>query len=323
MTDAVANLGNGLQQSFPFMKLPAELRLVVYELAMRSHLEDIDRTKFFQGGPPGIEVSLEAANKMREARKLEVAEFERRTESQAAPYLGALALLHTSKMVYWESYHAMRDLVEPHRSARWDISWEAFWRMLRASFGGNKHTADLLKYEHDEMSAIWSYLGMVNRSFSKTVDRWSSNYYSVCFHGNLYGGAKRPAKSTTKAGGSTRSAAVICRDGALADAVKYFPGICDKIQKRLEGGAGVRTAFKAEVQERVRWKITDEDVAIMIDGITALGHALETIRGPDPSNKLRSFRVIKHKSRPKRRLSRISCDSPKTWLSTDEMDTGP
>jgi len=315
MTDAVANLGNGLQQPFPFMKLPAELRLVVYELAMRSHLEDIDRTKFLQCSPPGIEVSLEAANKMREARTLEVAEFECRTESQAAPYLGALALLHTSKTVYWESYHAMRDLVEPHRSARWDISWEAFWRMLRASFGGNKHMADWLKYEHDEMSAIWSYLGMVNRSFSKTIDRWSSNYYSVCFHGSLYGAAKRPAKSTTKTGG--------CRDGAFADAVKYFLGRCDKIQKRLEGGAGVRTSFKAEVEERVRWKITDEDVAIMIDGITALGHALETIRGPDPSNKLRSFRVVKHKSRPKRRRSRISCDPPKTWLSTDEMDTGP
>lgn len=169
MADAVANLGNGLQEPFPFMKLPAELRLVVYELAMRSYLEDIDRTKFFQCGPPGIEMSLEAANKMREARKLEVAELERRTESQAAPYLGALALLHTSKMVYWESYHAMRDLVEPHRSARWYIMWEAFWPMLRVSFGENKHTADLLRYEHDEMSAIWSYLSMVNRSFRKLL----------------------------------------------------------------------------------------------------------------------------------------------------------
>lgn len=262
MTDAVANLGNGLQQQFPFMKLPAELRLVVYELAMRSHLKDIDRTKFLQCGPPGIEVPLEAADKMREARMLEVAEFERRAESQAAPYLGALALLHTSKMIYWESYHAIRDLVEPHRSARWEIMWEAFWRMLRVSFCANKHTADLLKYEHDEMSAIWSYLRMVNRSFSKTVDRWSSNHYSMSFYGNLYGGAKRPAKSTTKTGGSTRSPAGIRRDGALADAVKIFPGICDKIQKRLEGGAGVRTSFKAEVEERVRWKITDEDVAI-------------------------------------------------------------
>ena len=121
MTDAVANLGNGLQQPFPFMKLPAELRLVVYELAMRSHLEDIDRTKFLHCGPPGIEVSLEAANKMRDARTLEVAEFERRTKSQAAPYLGALALLHTSNMVYWESYHAMQELVESHLSARFDI----------------------------------------------------------------------------------------------------------------------------------------------------------------------------------------------------------
>lgn len=133
----------------------------------------------------------------------------------------------------------------------------------------------------------------------------------------------QPAKSTTKTGGSTRSPAGIRRDGALADAVKIFPGICDKIQKRLEGGAGVRTSFKAEVEERVRWKITDEDVAIIIDGITALGHALKNIRGPDPSNRLSIFRVVKHKSRQKRRRSKISCDPPKTWLSTDEMDIGP
>lgn len=110
MADAVANLGNGQEPTSPFMKLPPELRLIVYEFAMRSYLQEIERTKFLQCGAPGIGVSLETENKRREAMTLEVAEIRRKRRTKAAPYLGALALLHTSRTVYWESYKTMLDL---------------------------------------------------------------------------------------------------------------------------------------------------------------------------------------------------------------------
>jgi len=61
----------------------------------------------------------------------------------------------------------------------------------------------------------------------------------------------------------------------------------------------------------------------MIKGVAALGASLETIRGPDCDNRFRQFRVVKRKSRPKRYRSATSCDMPRTWLSTDKMDTGP
>ena len=105
--------------------------------------------------------------------------------------------------------------------------------------------------------------------------------------------------------------------------MKHFPKIYDGIQDRLEGGDGVRTAFKAQVKDRVKWEITNDEVAIMIKGVAALGASLKTIRGPDCDNRLRQFKVVKRKSRPKRYRSKTSCDLPMTWLSSDEMDTGP
>jgi hypothetical protein len=106
-------------------------------------------------------------------------------------------------------------------------------------------------------------------------------------------------------------------------AVKYFPNIYASIQRRLEDGAGVRTSFKAQVRLLVGWEITNDEVAIMIKGVAALGASLKNIRESNCGNRLRDFRVVKRKSTSKRSRSNTSCDEPRTWLSTDEMDTGP
>lgn len=248
--------------------------------------------------------------------KLEVAEIKRkRTTKEAAPYLGVLALLHTSRTVFWESYKTMLDLERCHRSAQYENMRQA---MRRCRLSRIRQMDDLLVYEAESMTAIWSFMLMVENSFGNTLDR------RVSFNDILLREqAIQSALSKTKPDESARAAAEIRREAMLMFAVKYFPQICDKIQCGLEGGAGVRTAFKAEVKSLVRWEITNNDVDIMIKGIAALGASLETIRGSDCSNRLRSFKVVKRKSRPKRRRSKTSCDPPKTWLSSDEMDTGP
>lgn len=174
-----------------------------------------------------------------------------------------------------------------------------------------------LEYEHESMTAVWSFMLMVDKSFTETLDR------RVSLNDILHEQAIQSAPSTTKSDESAGAAAEISREATLMSAVKYFPEICAKIQRQLEGGAGVRTAFKTEVESHVRWKITNNDVDIMIKGIAALGASLKTIRGSDCSNRLQSFRVAKRKSRPKRRRCKTSCDPPKTWLSSNEMDTGP
>ena len=79
MADTTTNLGNGQQQTLPFMKRPPELRLIMYDLAMRNCLEDIDRTKFLQCGPPETGVSLETENKPRKGRLQAQKRFEGRT----------------------------------------------------------------------------------------------------------------------------------------------------------------------------------------------------------------------------------------------------
>lgn len=319
MADIVANAGNVSRQTFPFMKLPPELRLVVYDFAMRSYLEDIERTKFLQCGPPKVGVSPETRNKWREAKMLEMAELRRRRKSKAAPYLGALALLHTNRIVYWESFDTMGDLVERCRKANFAFMWKAW----KAVLGRNSQTADLLSYEHNKLMAVWSHMKMVSDSFSNAHTRKFSNDFYVNLHGALHGQAIQSAPSTTDSDRSTESAAEISRGATLVAAVKYFPGICASIQRRLENGDGVRTSFKAEVKLRADWEITNDEVAIMIKGVAALGASLKNIRGPDCDKRFRQFRVVKRKSRPKGYRSVTSCDPPRTWLSTDEMDTGP
>ena len=195
MADTGVNIGNGMQQIFPFMKLPPELRLVVYELAILSHLEDIERTRFLQCRPPGIGASLETRNRMRKARILEEHELRLKSRSKASPYLGVLALLHTSIIVYWESYNVMNGIIKRHISARQDAVDEAKMLMFRAQWGGQ--TADLQEYEADVMSTILSSTRMVHNSLLKTFRRWVEINFSVVSNGNLYGRARQLAQSPT------------------------------------------------------------------------------------------------------------------------------
>jgi hypothetical protein len=320
MANTTVSLGNGQRQTFPFMKLPPELRLIVYELAMRSYLEEIDRTKFLQCGPPELGVSAEAENKRQEAMTLEKAEIVRKRDSKAAPYLGVLALLHTSKMVCWESYDIMSDLAKCHYWARSESMKDARMHILSWD---DMQSRNLLEYEYEVMTAIWSFMVMVSKSFRTAFSRYLKDYRSMLVHGHLHGQATQPAPSITNSVGSTRSAAEISREPTLLAAVKHFPKIYGKIQHRLESGDGVRTSFKAEIKDRVNWEITNDEVAIMIKGVAALGASLKTIRGSNCGEKFRGFRVAKCKSRSKQRRTKTSCDLPKTWLSSDEMDTGP
>jgi hypothetical protein len=168
-----------------------------------------------------------------------------------------------------------------------------------------------------------TFTDMVDNSIWYTYTRYFKDFVSVLANGHLHGQATQPAPSITNSVGSTRSAAEISREATLLAAVKYFPKIYGKIQHRLEGGDGVRTSFKAEVKDRVKWEITNDEVAIMIKGVAALGASLKTIRGSKCGERLRGLRVAKCKSRLKQRRTKTSCDLPKTWLSSDEMDTGP
>jgi hypothetical protein len=317
MADTGVNIGNGMQQIFPFMKLPPELRLVVYELAILSHLEDIEHTRFLQCRPPAIGASLETRNRIRKARILEENELRLKSRSKASPYFGALALLHTSIIVYWESYNAMNGIIKRHISARQDSVDKAKMLMFRAQWGGQ--TADLQEYEADVMSTILSSTRMVHNSLSKTFRRWVEINFSVVSNGNLYGRARQLAQSPTNSDQLTRSVVETSRGATLVAAVKGFPEMCAIIQCRLEGGDGVRTSFTTGVQKSVGWKITEHDVDIMIKDIAALGATLRTIRGSNCSGGRRSFRVVKHKSRPKRHQSNTSRGLLRTWLSSDEM----
>jgi hypothetical protein len=243
MANTTVSLRNGLKQTFRFMKLLPELRLIVYELAMRSYLEDVDRTNI--RGPPGIGVSLETKNKTEKARSLEIAELHRHRKSKAAaPYLGALALLQTSKVVYSESCNDMQVLVSSHRNASYDSMREALRRRVQARRDGAIRTADLLGYEHEDAMAVWLFMMTVSRSFENTAPRELSDYDSTVSHGNLHGQATQPAPSITNSIGSARSAAEISREATLLAAVKYFPNIYTSIQCGPEDSAGVRPSFK-------------------------------------------------------------------------------
>ena len=319
MADTTANLGNGLQQTFPFMKLPPEIRVVVYELAIRDHCRQIDKTNPIRCPRSVNELPLDAQLEILDSKKHEATNLMSKSESKAAPYLGALALLHISKLVYWESYNAMHDIVKKHISAS-NADWAEIFETLSKPF-----ILEILSARYFLYAGIAevSLEKMVEKSLSNTFPRYYKALKSTVTHGTLHGQAIQRARSITNSVGSTRSAAEISREAKLLAVVKHFPKIYDGIQDRLEGGDGVRTAFKAQVKDRVKWEITNDEVAIMIKGVAALGASLKIIWGSNRRNRLREFRVVKHKPRSKRHRSNTGCDLPRTWLSSDDMDTGP
>lgn len=272
---------------------------------------------------PGIGVSAETGEDMRVGRKLEVIEFMDNHESKAAPYLGVLALLHTSELVFWESYNAMEGLVERRISARSATIDEVREHANQASLTGDTQTEDLLEDELDEVYVSLSLTDMVKRPICNTFSRYMESKKSMRTHGTLHGQAIQSTPSTTDPDRPTDSEAGIGRDATLTAAVKHFPEIYTRIQRRLKSGDGIRTSFKTEVKSLVGLDVTNNEVAIMIKGVAALGASLKTIRVSDSGNLLREFKVVKRKSKSKRYRSKTSCDLPRTWLSSDEMDTGP
>jgi len=306
-----AQAANGLRQPFPFMKLPPELRLTVYEVAIRSHLEDIERTTILQ-------CSTMTEKDLGEARKLMVAEImdsDMGKPAQPTPYLGVLALLHTSKLVYRESCNIMHNLAD---------------RVHKARFGDGLRNR-LTQASRDRDAAISCHVFLTSEALMEKVQKSISNARSrslhiwipSSFHSKQNEQAAQSAPSTTNPDGSTDTATGTGEDATRMAALKYLPDICAGIQRRIEGGAGVRTSFKAEVRFLVGRDIIDHDVDIMIKGVAALGASLKVIRRKHCSKRLRGSRVAEHKSRAKRHRSSASCDSPRTWLSADEMDTGP
>ncbi|KAM0711923.1 hypothetical protein Q7P35_001293 [Cladosporium inversicolor] len=238
MTEAAANLGDGLEQTYPFVKLPPEIRLVVYELAIRDHFEDIENTDHLLCGKSIVGMSVDTVAEMLHARRLEATDLTRKSEGMAASYLGALALLHTSKLVYRESYNAMHGLVKRHISARNDVWAERFeWRLRPYIVKVQK-----LRYEFYEVIAWFSLRNMVDDSFQNTFSRYMEDCESMRAHGNLHGQAKRSAPIATNPRRSTDSATQISREATLMAAAKYFPNIYASIQRRLGGRDGVRTS---------------------------------------------------------------------------------
>ena len=89
----------------------------------------------------------------------------------------------------------------------------------------------------------------------------------------------------------------------MASVEAKFASICAGIQRRLEGGAGVRAAFKAEVRSHLGVKITDSGVTAMIKDIAEMCAPRKAIRmairGSDFSSRPERFKVVKRKSRSK------------------------
>jgi hypothetical protein len=82
--------GERLQRTFPFMQLPPELRVMVYKFALQDVVDPI-----LSSDPGDVK--------------------------RPEPFRGALALLHTSRLLRWESCRPMQRIVQAHRDSLADI----------------------------------------------------------------------------------------------------------------------------------------------------------------------------------------------------------
>lgn len=94
------------QEAFPFMRLPPEIRIMVYEFALR----DITDPIMF---PPSGEAQ------------------------KPQPYRGALALLHTGKHIRHESHQAMKHIARSHYKALIGACMTIAERKVRLSESGD------------------------------------------------------------------------------------------------------------------------------------------------------------------------------------------
>jgi hypothetical protein len=99
--------------------------------------------------------------------------------------------------------------------------------------------------------------------------------------GGLSGNGKGAASTGAQAsaGVGAQGSAGVHADASLAANVVVgleakLPSVCVGVQARLQAGAGVRIAFKAEVKAQVGLDLTDADVMAIIKGIASVGASL-------------------------------------------------
>jgi hypothetical protein len=98
--------------------------------------------------------------------------------------------------------------------------------------------------------------------------------------GGILGGLGGHGGAGANAGVSGGASVGFKADGKLAAGVvagldAKLPSICTGVRGRLQGGAGVRVAFKAEVKAQIGLDISDADCMAIIKGIASIGATLQ------------------------------------------------
>lgn len=295
MSTLVTDSKGNAQQAFPFTKLPPEIRLIVYGIAIRDQLVAIERTEYLR--TPNVRgMSLTAwlhakrdlANKiMDECAKA------------PAPYIGALALLQSSRLVFRESYYVIRNVVSCHL----ENLGLRFTRLEEEYLQARERNTLLAECKYSSMLENWTrvrVVGTIARSGSESMDR-------------LFMMDERE------------------RWARIAASVEdNFTGICAGVQRRLERGAGVRRPLRLAVKLCIGVSfLTKIDVKKIVEHIASVFAPLKTLRGGKGGGHRHSNgKVVKQvtsfKSRSKERKQVTIDKQPAgaSWLG-DKMDTGP
>lgn len=120
-TATTAATNSSPNQSSPFAKLPAELRIAIYKFALQATMDSICPETIF--GNTGLKIQAE--------------------------YSGALALLHTSKIIRAESAQQMLPIVQTKLS-----SWEESYRRTMATCNSGKRHPDPMGFFEDIRNSL-------------------------------------------------------------------------------------------------------------------------------------------------------------------------
>lgn len=292
MAFAITNSESKPQQAFPFMKLPPEIRLMIYEFAIRERIEAIERIEHVRTpNVRGMSVTAWLYAKLNLALKIEG-----ECAKARAPYIGALALLQTSRLVFRESYWALKKVVYCHLENMYLRSKRLEGEIQ--SLNTNKFLADC-KYS----------LLLENQTCAHVIKTIASSGH----------------KSTTrliKMDRGDRWARIV------VNVEHNFTGICAGVQGRLQRGAGVRTSFRFAVKSHTGVRMTNIDVKKIIKHIASVFAPLKTPRGGKGGNRHNNGKVVKQvtdsKSESKEWKQVAIGKQPigTSWLG-EEMDTGP
>jgi hypothetical protein len=151
------------------------------------------------------------------------------------------------------------------------------------------------KADHDRIGRAQALLWAAT-----TFASYLSDHSSKCRRCDQSGQAVGSSVNSTVSEGPAGFQTGANREARLmANVEAEFPSIYAGIKRRFEGGAGVRESFKVEVSSHIGVETTDDGVTAMIKRIAAICASLKANRRSDFSNRLISFRVVKHKSRSK------------------------